>query len=61
MEYQDFAVKVGAKLPPPCHLGRPEADPPAPGEQAASGGWLPAPNFGVFATIDTFPKYDYFA
>jgi len=49
MEYQDFAVKVGAKLPPPCHLGRPEADPPAPGEQAASGGWLPAPNFGVFA------------
>ena len=23
--------------------------------------WLPAPNFGVFATSDTFPKYDYFA
>jgi hypothetical protein len=23
--------------------------------------WQPAPNFGVFATADTFPKYDYFA
>ncbi|MGH3206450.1 MAG: DEAD/DEAH box helicase [Trebonia sp.] len=23
--------------------------------------WLPAPNFGVFATTDTFPKYDFFA
>ena len=23
--------------------------------------WQPAPNFGVFATTDTFPKYDYFA
>ena len=23
--------------------------------------WQPAPNFGVFATSDTFPKYDYFA
>jgi hypothetical protein len=23
--------------------------------------WEPAPNFGVFATTDTFPKYDYFA
>jgi superfamily I DNA and/or RNA helicase len=23
--------------------------------------WQPAPNFGVFATTDTFPKYDFFA
>jgi hypothetical protein len=23
--------------------------------------WQPAPNFGVFATTDTFPKYDYLA
>ena len=23
--------------------------------------WRPAPNFGVFATTDTFPKYDFFA
>jgi superfamily I DNA and/or RNA helicase len=23
--------------------------------------WHPAPNFGVFATTGTFPKYDFFA
>jgi superfamily I DNA and/or RNA helicase len=23
--------------------------------------WRPAPNFGVFSTTDTFPKYDFFA